>query len=375
MTESKSTTPAAPHHLLAAFTLITVMSFGVWQMLQSAKKLNRTDIVQGWPKLLSGEASKSIELKLEQGLPAREQMITTAYTLRYALLGGGQEQVRIGYDDWLFLTEESVIHPQALINQQAHIALISATATALAQQQVHLVIALVPDKSRIYASHIPARYRTPQFDSRYQDALLSLRNLGVDTVDLASPLTVAAHKQEIYYRSDTHWNQLGAQVAAQAIATDITQAQLDLPHVKFNSIISGKRYARSGDLIRLMGLEHAPLSLRPTPDFEIPVESIHEKADDTQALFGDTQIAVVLCGTSYSLRGNFSGYLQQALSTEVLNTAKDGGGFLNSIAEYLKNDAYQQSKPKVLIWEIPERFLQTPLDDESKSLSNVGLNQ
>jgi alginate O-acetyltransferase complex protein AlgJ len=48
----------------------------------------------------------------------------------------------------------------------------------------------------------------------------------------------------------------------------------------------------------------------------------------------------------------------------VLNTAKDGGGFLQAITAYLKDDSFKTSKPKVLIWEIPERMLQSPISDE-----------
>jgi alginate O-acetyltransferase complex protein AlgJ len=84
---------------------------------------------------------------------------------------------------------------------------------------------------------------------------------------------------------------------------------------------------------------------------------------------------VVLTGTSYSQRGNFHGFLQQALSAKVLNTAKDGGGFLHGATQYLKDEAFRSSKPKVLIWEVPERFLGAEPEGEEKWLQTVGLRQ
>jgi alginate O-acetyltransferase complex protein AlgJ len=66
--------------------------------------------------------------------------------------------------------------------------------------------------------------------------------------------------------------------------------------------------------------------------------------------------------------------MQQALSSKVLNTAKDGGGFLQAVTAYLTDEAFRSSKPKVLIWEVPERFLMTKLEDEPKWLAKVKLS-
>jgi alginate O-acetyltransferase complex protein AlgJ len=74
------------------------------------------------------------------------------------------------------------------------------------------------------------------------------------------------------------------------------------------------------------------------------------------------------------LRGNFHGYLQQELSAKVLNTAKDGGGLLQAGTSYLTDNAFQSSKPKILVWEVPERFLYSKLSDEATWLQKVGLN-
>jgi alginate O-acetyltransferase complex protein AlgJ len=117
-----------------------------------------------------------------------------------------------------------------------------------------------------------------------------------------------------------------------------------------------------------MGLEFVPNVLRPKPDQEI-VETTVETASAKEpakaaGLFEDAGVPVVLAGTSYSLRANFHGRLQEFLSAKVLNTAKDGGGFLQAMTAYLKDDSFRSSKPQVLVWEIPERMLQSPLKDE-----------
>ena len=73
------------------------------------------------------------------------------------------------------------------------------------------------------------------------------------------------------------------------------------------------------------------------------------------------------------MRGNFHGYLQQALTAKVLNVAKDGGGLLQATTEYLTDESFRSAKPKVLVWEVPERFMFTKLDGEPKWLERVAL--
>jgi alginate O-acetyltransferase complex protein AlgJ len=86
--------------------------------------------------------------------------------------------------------------------------------------------------------------------------------------------------------------------------------------------------------------------------------STEELAEGAAAsLLGDFRIPVVLVGTSYSMRANFHGFLQEALGARVLNAARDGAGFIQSAAEYFRDEAFRTSPPQVLIWEVPERVL------------------
>jgi alginate O-acetyltransferase complex protein AlgJ len=148
----------------------------------------------------------------------------------------------------------------------------------------------------------------------------------------------------------------------------VNKLKLDLKPTLFSTQAKATEESRSGDLIRLMGLEFVPNALRPKLDRETPEITIEKPAAATETpstgLFDDAGVPVVLAGTSYSLRANFHGRLQEYLQAKVLNTAKDGGGFLQSMTAYLKDDAFKSSKPKVLIWEIPERMLQSPLGEE-----------
>jgi hypothetical protein len=45
------------------------------------------------------------------------------------------------------------------------------------------------------------------------------------------------------------------------------------------------------------------------------------------------------------------------------------------MGDHLKNVAFLQSKPKVLVWEIPERFISISITEERDWLKKIDLSQ
>lgn len=370
---SSANSPLSRHALLSALTFTCVMLAGAWQIIAATQQTDELVFPRTWMDFREGRMTGGLEKQLDHKLPARAALIGVANSVRYVLTGGGGEQVRVGKEGWLFLTDELRYESGGPGHMQARVALFGGAARALELQGVKLVVALVPDKARLYPHHL-ANGRYPDYNrSRYQDALAGLRSSGVMTVDLLKPLTLAARQGDVYYRSDTHWNQTGAQLAAKEVSLAISKLGLDLEKTVFSTASSGAEAERTGDLLHLMGLGETPKAFRPSSDIETPVVTRQSSSDSASGLFGEIVIPIVLTGTSYSLRGNFHGFLQQALSVKVLNTAKDGGGLLQAGTAYLTDNAFQSAKPKILVWEVPERFLYTKLSDETKWLEKVGL--
>lgn len=365
--------PTRSHTYLAAgfFSLITVV--GAWQVMQSIHAVQFEKLPQSVLDFREGRLTGALEKAIDHQMPLRANLIAYANATRYMLTGGGGDQVRIGNDNWLFIAEELRYEPNAQANLAVRLKLLADTSQQLAAQGIPLVVALVPDKARIYDNKLGfASY--PEFNrNRYGETLVQLRKLNVNTVDLLGPLTQTASQTEVYYRTDTHWNQVGAKIAATAVANKASALALDLDKVAFQTTESGSSVERSGDIIRLMGLETVPAALKPRPDIETPAVTKQTTAEASTGLFGDSAVPVVLIGTSYSLRGNFAGYLQEALSAKILSTAKEGGGFLQAASTYFADDAFKQNKPKLIVWEIPERFLYSKIEKESTWTKDVGL--
>ena len=93
---------------------------------------------------------------------------------------------------------------------------------AVSARGLRFVAVLAPSKYAVYAPWLPGA-RAPG-DAPYLDRLeRSLRDDGVEVVNLRSPLVAAAgdalgRGELLFHRDDTHWNAAGVEVAARAIA-------------------------------------------------------------------------------------------------------------------------------------------------------------
>lgn len=356
---------------LAGLAMLGVMSLGAWQAAQALQQPGLKDIPQTLTDVRSGVFGDQFSHFLDHNLPWRPQLIAWANAGRYVLVQGAGDQVRLGSDEWLFSVEEIEYFRQADEFQQTRVAVVAQLAEALKQKQVQLVIALVPDKARIQSGKLSGQHYPQWYQARYASILRQLQARQVAVVDVQQAMKAAQSAQPdlaLYYRTDTHWNQQGAALAAQAIATTVKQKGWSVASVAFQTTATEAPAPRVGDLLRMMGLENMPDLLRPNPDVERTETTVKAEGAPSMGLLGDVQIPVTLVGTSYSLRANFHGYLQAALSADVLNVAQDGGGFIQSMEAYIKDEAFRTSPPQVLIWEIPERVFSRPLaPNESKA--------
>lgn len=363
------------HRYLAAAAFIAVLILGAGQYISAARTPSGFDFARTPLDFREGRTTAQLEKQLDLKMPLRSQIIGYANAMRFATTGGAGDQVRAGRDGWLFLNEELRFDVEGPSHLLSRVELLRKTNQALGHMGAKLIVVLVPDKSRVYSTYLQsARY--PSFnETRYQNSLAAFQSSGITVVDILTPLAAAKTQNAVYYKTDTHWNQVGAHIAAEAVAATARQYAYAWEKTEFASITGVKPAPRTGDLVRLMGLEDLPDFLRPQPDVEVPVTTHQTSADGASSLFGESTVSVTLIGTSYSLRGNFHGFLQHALSTKILNIAKDGGGFLQSATQYFTDESFHQTKPKLIIWEIPERFLYAKLEGEKAWLEKVRIDR
>lgn len=271
------------------------------------------------------------------------------------LFGQGRTGVLIGRDGWLYSREEytTVADPEGAI--AVWVERLSLVRDALGRQGAGLVVALVPSK----ASMVPQYVRAPlprASAERYDTVLDVLGERGVVVADLRPAL---ADGEASFLRTDTHWTPEGAAAAARAIAATVRE------HAPYDAI-GQARYEtergavseRFGDLTGFLDLGPLLGALGPAPDRvrDRRTVSLEEPSTD---LFAEVDVPVALVGTSYSAdpTWNLVGALREALGSDVLDASQTGLGPWEPMERYLNGEALRSTPPKVVIWEIPERYL------------------
>jgi len=312
--------------------------------------------------LAEGEPTAALGRFLLHHNPLADTLVAVDRAIAWNLVGDLGTRVRQGCPGWLFLTDELELHPDADRALAERVGIVRRVAAFLQRRNIALVVALVPDKSRVEAAELCGLDRPAALAPRYREAMSALAAAAapIRTADLLEPLS--ALDGERYYRTDTHWNERGARTAAEAIAAALRRAGLAPPpgQAEFR-IAKGKPHERVGDLIRLAGLDEVPLPFRPRGD-EVADSEIAQSAKAGTGLFDELpapQVAVI--GTSFSRRANFTNFLAMALTAPVIDKAEDGGSQTKAAIAYFADPAFTAAPPRVIVWEIPERIVQTPV--------------
>ncbi len=298
--------------------------------------------------VLNGARSKALETNLEKAFPLRQAAIDVWGSLEFGVFQNGRKGVLVGSDGWFYSSEEFE-RPK---NFDAEIAdkleYIVQVKTALENVGIKLVIVLIPAKARVYPAHLGRYVRPKYWDDVYLKFLSGLHAKGVIAPNLLNAMKA---QNSMFLKTDTHWTPNGARVAAQAVA-EVVKPLLEFQPQVFTQK-PGKVTPHEGDLLKFIPL--ASFSAKPSPDqLETPIIEGTENAG--AGLFGDSKIEVALVGTSYSAnpKFNFDGALKLELQTDVLNLALEGKGPITPMREFLKA---LPKNLKLVIWEIPERFL------------------
>lgn len=320
---------------------------------------------------LAGRTASAVNHAMAHDLPIGPFLQAAGGVLRWRLFGSGGPQVAAGCGGWLYLMEELRPWPGAAEAMAARAAALRRVAGALAARGIALAVVVVPDKARIETEGACGIPYSAQANGRL--AALGALLRGLPVVDLDSVFAAAAGP--LYYRTDTHWNQRGAALAARTVAAAV---RAPITRDRVFTTQAGPETDRAGDLLRLMSLDGVPdwrLKLRPAPDRERPETTVQTDGPAVAGgLLDDAPVPdIVLLGSSFSLNGNFHGRLQEALGAAVGQFGEAGGAFWGSARDYFRSPAFVETPPKLVIWEFPERVAGQPIAAEEAAFLAAGI--
>jgi len=328
-----------------------------------------------WSTFLNGDVSSEIAKSLANA-PFPDNAAKFERGFSWIVARDLGPRVREGKNDWLFLNDELVVHPDRLYSADLRAKEIIDVEHQLASQGIELLVLLVPDKSRIEHEFLGSQHRATVFTTRVTDFEKKLSLNKINVINLTDGLNQAKQDGTTpFLRTDTHWNEQGAEVAAKAVAEKIQLFKFTPSPAKTTQITSEVNQTRPGDLVKLAGIDWLPKSLQPMPEAakmstfkSMPM--LPSKAPiASNDLFGDANLPnITLIGTSFSRTSQFIPYLEMQLNTQIGNFALDGGDFSGAARAYFNSPAFKSTPPKLIIWEIPERVIEMGRTNDMKIL-------
>ena len=355
---------------MRALTIVNSSLFAAFVLGVAAAAAARVEPVDlpspgGW---LDGRAAKAFESHYDERFPGRTLGTNLWAAIDYVLFDEGRPGVVVGADGWLYSDEEFKTYAGADATVATHLALVPWVRDELARQGTQLVVALVPAKARIYPEHLGGRRPAALHEGLYARGLDALRRHGIVAPDLVRTMEGCKNEQPAYLKTDTHWTAAGARCAALAVRAAAGVEPAGPERYRTRTLAAAEPHR--GDLLNFLPLDPYFAALLPRPE---PIERRQtERVDDAgagQGLLDDTGVpAVVLVGTSYSAdpRWNLTGALQDALQEDVANHAAEGKGPFAPMLDYLLNSEDLPAPPRLVIWEIPERYL--PMAQDLRAL-------
>ena len=241
---------------------------------------------------------------------------------------------------------------------------IGALGRALKAQGTAIVVVPVPGRAlatpqKLYAqSPEQAEFSPAQAEAQYNAFLETLRAESVEAVNvLAATRQFQAAGGKPFFQRDIHWTPESANAVAQVVAVVVTRAvgQPSLPDVPLILTEAEVPREHTGETLKKLLQDSCGYVLPPEPLYDYTVTRAPEPSGSTSAaaLFGSDSPEVVLAGTSFSVAPYYIDFLAVALQTEVLNVSVSSGGAFIALSSYLLDGAYNDERPRAVVWEVP----------------------
>lgn len=267
----------------------------------------------------------------------------------------------VGKDGWLFYSGDFSIHdyqktaPVSKKQLKGLAEILSLLNEHAARYGGTLWVVIPPDKNTIYPQYMPDQIPVIGQTSRLDQFMEYIQeNTEVQVMDLRPALMDASQSSQIYFKSDAHWNCLGAYYASDEIISNLNISYPKMQTRPLSDYELGLITDTSLDISTTMGLGLQEDTPTLTPKFPTGIVSYapYEKNKSIQVAVNsqkDLPSAFILHDSFYSE------CLDQFLETQFSRTLSTHYG-IAALSDYLK--LIDTEKPDVVIVEFAERHIE-----------------
>ena len=240
-------------------------------------------------------------------------------------------QVAMGKQKWLFYKTVTDGNPIAdyegtnryqLQDMENILNNVLQTQTKMEERNIKFAIVIAPNKENVYSEYMSDSYVHAEISAT--DELISyLQENGANIVSPKEELLNLKKDYQLYYKYDTHWNQLGAYIGAKSVLDiwNIIKPELSEREISSEALYGKYHYHGEDDLAKLVGLRE--LVFNDEKDYivggtklmdwnQLSVDEINHQAAYFNNPEADIQASLLLVGDSFgssmipSLRETFS---------------------------------------------------------------------
>ena len=234
----------------------------------------------------------------------------------------------------------------------------------LAKHGIPYLVVFVPNKETIYPEFLPDAVKKLRETTRLDQLIDYLRcNSDLEVLDLREALLVGKKRAQIYFRTDTHWNNLGAYIAYEQIINSLARRFPSLRVMPLDLLHPSASFQKmGGDLANMLGLvEEFPEGMTIKFDLSGMSRKVNLPPDDPEAPPERQPFAMENQDPSLPravmFRDSFATLLVPLLSEHFARIAYVW-------SREMKTDMILKEKPNVVIEEITERLISKPSRNE-----------
>ncbi len=171
-------------------------------------------------------------------------------------------KVILGYDRWLFYGDEDLpyyraVKPLSAAQLNRWQERLEQRRAWLAERGIPYLIVFAPLKSTVYPEYMPRAYNRVGTESRLDQLIAHLEaHSDLNVVDLRSAIAEEKSRNQVFYRTDTHWNNRGSYVGYTQIVKALTTWFPQIEAVPISAFDPFHRYSEPGrDLPLLLGMQ------------------------------------------------------------------------------------------------------------------------
>ena len=305
--------------------------------------------------------SKGFEDYFNDHLQFRSQLVMlNSLTDYYVFRRSPPDQVVIGRDGWLFYgtkedgdpignymgenlcTEDELAYIASHVIEQRD---------DLAAKGIEFVIFVAPNRERVYSEYMPAAYGSPAEEYPAKQIIEYLKeNTDIRVVYAYADLMEARKivDDNLYYKTDTHWNWLGGYVGTRALMRELGHDIPALDDPGFSISSEGEPVSAMIDLMglngwirvddnnpQIRGVEENRVELKTFDYYRDTIES-ESDADDRRKLF--------------MIKDSFAFYMQPYTAAQFAECT-----FVHKF--YYSPELIDEYSPDIVVWEMVERYV------------------